>query len=205
MKPHLLAAITACLLGACATMSEDECRAADWRTFGLEDGARGVAVSGIGKYREACASHGIAPNLAEYQAGHAIGARSFCTPTNGYAKGRAGVNGYENFCPADLAAPFLDAYADGRLVHSADQRVARARQALDDIDDEINSIDELIIDYTAQVAADGVPAVERARLAKDLVVMGTRRSQLGTERPARARDLAAAESELAKVLREVGR
>jgi hypothetical protein len=57
------------LVSGCASMDEDECRVADWRAIGYEDGVRGVAASHIGERREACAEHGIAPDFAAYRQG----------------------------------------------------------------------------------------------------------------------------------------
>lgn len=200
----LLALVLALALAACATMNKDECRSADWRARGVEDGAKGWMVSNIGQYREACARHGITPNLEEYQAGHAIGARTFCTPTNGFSRGRAGADGYENFCPQDVAKPFVAAYERGRMVYAADQRLSQAQKSLASLINEVDALDESIIDSTGLISANDTPTAERVRLAKELVEMGNRRSALNTERPRRERAVSSAEADLARVLREVG-
>ena len=51
------------ILSGCATMSQDECRMADWYSVGFEDGVRGAGADNIGKHREACAEHGIAADV----------------------------------------------------------------------------------------------------------------------------------------------
>lgn len=191
-------------LSACATLSKDECLTADWRTFGVEDGANGRGVSRIGKYRESCAEHGVTPNLEEYRAGHEIGARTFCTPSNGFAKGRAGAGGYENFCPNDVASPFLAAYGRGQAVYSAEQKLNTARQALAEVVDELDTLDESIIDHSALVISSKTAADERARLLVDLVEMRDRRRTLATLRPERERAVSKAEDELARALKDAG-
>ena len=47
--------LVAMSFAACASMSEDECRTADWRTIGYEDGAAGASATALGHRREACA------------------------------------------------------------------------------------------------------------------------------------------------------
>jgi hypothetical protein len=47
------------IIQGCATLSESECEAADWRIIGLEDGAAGKPISQIGKHRKACAEYGV--------------------------------------------------------------------------------------------------------------------------------------------------
>lgn len=89
------------LVGGCASLNESECRSADWRTIGYEDGALGESAARIGKHRQACASHGIAPNLAAYQQGREEGLRQFCRPQNGFRLGEQGVP-YRGICPHTL-------------------------------------------------------------------------------------------------------
>jgi hypothetical protein len=114
----------ALLAAGCATMDKSECREADWRTIGLEDGAAGRTVSYIGNHRKACAEHGVSPDLAAYRRGHAIGVRQFCSPANGFSQGRAG-RGYTGVCPADLEGGFLAAHATGRRLHDLGAEIDR--------------------------------------------------------------------------------
>ena len=51
------------VLSGCAIQGINECHYADWRTIGYEDGAHGINASRINKHRNACAKHGIAPDL----------------------------------------------------------------------------------------------------------------------------------------------
>lgn len=54
-----LAAITG--LAGCASMSESECRVADWGRVGYTDGARGDSESRVAAYTEDCGKIGITP------------------------------------------------------------------------------------------------------------------------------------------------
>ena len=88
-------------LTACASLSEDECRAGDWATIGFEDGAQGRDAAFIGEHREACAEYGIAPDLNAWLAGRERGLLSYCTVDRAYSLGRSG-RPVANVCPATL-------------------------------------------------------------------------------------------------------
>jgi hypothetical protein len=112
----MLVALLALLAGGCATLDQAECRAADWKIIGLEDGASGRPLSYIGNHRKACAEYGVKPDLALYESGHATGLQQFCTADNGFSLGRAG-RAYYNVCPPALNGRFLAAYETGRQLH----------------------------------------------------------------------------------------
>lgn len=124
ISPTFTVILLNCLLAGCATMDKSECRAADWRAVGFEDGAAGRAVSHIGQHRRACAEHGVAPDLAAYRGGHAEGARHFCNPANGFRQGRTGRD-YSGLCPADLEDEFLAAHATGRHLYDLQREIDR--------------------------------------------------------------------------------
>ena len=119
-----LAAISLLLFQGCATLSEDECLTADWRTIGFEDGARGISSRNISKHREACAEYGVRPDFEIYMAGHREGLREYCIPSQGFALGRSGKR-FNSSCPPDLAPGFLAAYEDGQSVYQLQSDLKR--------------------------------------------------------------------------------
>lgn len=131
-----LIASLAILISGCSTLSKSECLTADWRLIGFDDGAKGYEVSRIGAHRQACADHGVTPNLSEYEAGYSDGVRKFCTVQKGYNKGLSGWQ-YNGICPADLEFNFLQAYDDGYELYEINKEI-------DDIEDEIKEIDDEI-------------------------------------------------------------
>lgn len=120
----ILVATLSLLAGGCATLDKSECREADWKIIGLEDGARGRPLSYIGNHRKACAEYGVKPDLALYQLGHATGLRQFCTADNGFSLGRAGRR-YDNVCPPELNGRFLAGYETGRRLHALSADIGR--------------------------------------------------------------------------------
>ena len=155
-RPGFCAA--ALLLAGCATMSESECRSADWRLIGLEDGARGQPLAFLGRHRKACAEYGIAPDLARYERGHADGLRQYCTPDNGFRQGRSGRR-YYGVCPGGLEGGFVAGYETGLELHQLSlaisrlQRDVRAMQAeLVDLNEEQGEVETRLVSGSLSVA-----------------------------------------------------
>lgn len=134
-----IATLLICTIQGCATLNKSECREADWRIIGLEDGSSGRPVSFIGRHRKSCAEYGVKPNMAEYQQGHVEGVRTFCTPRKGFELGKGG-RGHEDVCPTDLRDAFLAAYEDGREVRVAQQAMLDAQNRVESVNSELLEI-----------------------------------------------------------------
>jgi hypothetical protein len=126
------------LLAGCASMDKDECRTADWRAVGLEDGAQGYPLERLGEHRKACAKHNVTPDTDRYIAGRTEGLATYCTPDNGYRVGRTGGT-YRGVCPQTTIAGFTSAYNRGKELYDLHRRldsvegdIARIKQALKD-------------------------------------------------------------------------
>lgn len=78
------------LLAGCASMSESECKVADWGRVGSADGARGEPESRLADYTEDCAKTGVTPNAQAYRSGWDVGIKGFCTAANGWREGLEG-------------------------------------------------------------------------------------------------------------------
>ncbi len=118
----LLAGGVAALLSACASMSPAECRSADWKEVGWQDGRQGRPRAYLEEHREACGKVGITPDSALYMEGRAAGIQAYCTPDNGRNEGRRGRS-YGKVCPPELEAGFLEGHRAGYRVYQAEQRV----------------------------------------------------------------------------------
>ena len=128
--PPFAVAMLALALTGCATMDRDECLMADWRSVGFEDGRNGQLTSYVGEHREACAGHGVTPNLTEYLAGHSQGIAEYCRPQNGFRLGQSG-QAYRGECPAGLEADFVESHADGYGLYERREEVNRLRREVD--------------------------------------------------------------------------
>lgn len=175
-----LAVILGLLVSGCASMDEEECRAADWRAIGYEDGVRGAPASYIGERREACADHGITPDFAAYKQGREEGLREFCTPASGYRLGRNG-RPLAAVCPSELEADFRDAYKSGREIYQAasvvratSSRLERKKRALREVRSGLTSkASELIVPSTS--------TQRRIELVVEIQDLTTRKQRLESE------------------------
>lgn len=110
--------------GGCATgrMSAEDCRAADWRAQGVEDGKAGWPAAYFTRYVEDCQAVD-APDLSAWSEGREEGLRTYCTPAGGYAAGREGRE-YAGVCPEPLDPVFLDANHHGLTYFRMRRRIA---------------------------------------------------------------------------------
>jgi hypothetical protein len=183
------------LVAGCSGMSEQACLTADWRTVGFEDGTLGRSEGTIGRYRQQCSDHGVAPDLDSYRAGHADGVRVFCKESNGFAVGHSGAT-YQGVCPADLEAAFVSEYNAGRHLHElesalagVDSRIASNYRAQDNIKQELTDI------AAKMIASDTTPE-QRVAMVTRSADLGRRYGELTTEIQHLERDRALAEREL---------
>ncbi len=183
------------LVAGCSGMSEQACVTADWRTVGFEDGTLGRSEATIGRYRQQCADHGVAPDLESYRAGHADGVRVYCRESNGFAVGHSGAN-YQGVCPADLEAAFVAEYNAGRRLHdfesalaSVDSRIASNYRAQENIKQELTEI-------AAKMVATDTTAEQRVAMVTRSADLGRRYGELTNEIRDLERDRALAERDL---------
>lgn len=115
-KHILVFAFVTIYLSACATLNKDECKTADWRSIGYEDGARGYPASRIGQHRSACAEYGVRPDLDAYNNGRSEGLHQYCIPANAYKKGLSG-NNYNGVCSGYNEVQFVNAYNAGKELY----------------------------------------------------------------------------------------
>ncbi|HSV51066.1 MAG TPA: DUF2799 domain-containing protein [Burkholderiaceae bacterium] len=85
-------------LSACASMTESECKVADWGRVGRDDGARGESDQRIAAYTEDCAKVGVRPNALAYRQGWDVGIQSFCTAGSGWREGSNGNTSKSDRC-----------------------------------------------------------------------------------------------------------
>ena len=150
-------------LSGCASLSENECRTADWRGIGLQDGLQGKALGELEEHRRACAEYSIAVSERPYLDGREEGLREYCRLDNAF---RVGLNGqkYLGVCP-----PGLD--ADFRRLHTAAYDVHKLRK-------EIGGIDGQIDKKERQLRDKELTDKDRLRLHEEIRDLDRRRDRL---------------------------
>jgi hypothetical protein len=162
---------------------------------GFEDGTQGRSPSNIGSYRNACAEHGVAPDLEAYRAGHAEGVQVYCRESNGFAVGHSGAS-YQSVCPADLEPAFVREYQSGRRLYelesalnNIESRIAGNYRAQESMKQELTAI------ATTMIAAE-TTAEQRVAMVTRSAEIGRHYGELTTEIQQLERDRALAEREL---------
>jgi len=175
------------LLTACAGMSEQACLVSDWTTVGFEDGVAGRPVGSIGRYRQMCGKHGVAPDLASYRAGHADGVETYCRPGNGFEVGRRGSS-YQNVCPADMEGEFLTAYDSGYHLYELETALRRVEAQLASNDREQHRIKQELTAIAASMVSNETTGEERVLLVARAAELGTRHGELSADSEALEED-----------------
>ena len=129
-------------LSACATMTDDECRTADWRAVGEADGARGYnPTERFAAHVKSCRSADIVPDQALWHDGYRLGLVRYCTPLNGLAEGEAG-RAYHKVCPAPAESGFLRGYLLGNKAHDLRSEISSTESNIDWKEREIDELTE---------------------------------------------------------------
>tara|TARA_R110002126_G_scaffold13873_15_gene59280 strand:+ start:3017 stop:3634 length:618 start_codon:yes stop_codon:yes gene_type:complete len=139
----MLLVIGAFVLNACATLSKEECLAADWRVIGQNDGTNGFAPQErFAGHVKACSKIGVTPDQTLWNQGYQSGLVRYCTPTNGLNVGEAGKP-YANVCPLDKSPKFIQAYNLGKKVHDIRASIASRKSSISSrqsqIDEKVRS------------------------------------------------------------------
>lgn len=115
-------------LVACETLSEDQCRKADWAERGRLDGRNGEPEAFLEAHRRACAKAGITPDDRRWRQGWADGAREFCVPRVAWQRGLDN-RGYSGSCRDFDEAVWLRWYRAGKDAHATrSEREAKQRE-----------------------------------------------------------------------------
>lgn len=123
-------------LAGCATLNEDQCRTADWRDIGLQDGRAGYPAARLAEHREACVKHGVVPDERLYALGRQHGLSEYCIPTKAIDEGLAGRR-YQGVCPPGAHRPFEELNAAAYSVYEARRDIASVDTQIDNLEREL--------------------------------------------------------------------
>ncbi|MGB5259255.1 MAG: DUF2799 domain-containing protein [Gammaproteobacteria bacterium] len=155
------------LAQGCATLNKDECKVADWRLIGYQDGVAGKSGSAIGTYRKDCAEYAVVPDLDAYQAGRAEGLEEYCKADNGYRLGHSG-KGYATVCPSGLEPGFRAAYNQGREIYIARSVVKRTREQMQQLEYDLSDLENEKQHKLADLISEGLSGDQRVMILYDL-------------------------------------
>lgn len=113
------------VLSGCASMSESQCRQADWQARGLADGREGRSAQRIEDHVEACGKIGISPDSKAWTEGWERGIRSYCTASNGWREGMRNQIYWEGCRGQAGEDEFLRYYQIGQQLYGLQQQIIR--------------------------------------------------------------------------------
>lgn len=128
--------IAAACLAACASLSDRECRAADWYSIGQADGANGRLANYITQHARACNDVGVAPVRSEWLRGREAGLAVYCTPEKAYREGRAGRQ-LSPACSAAAAAAMSRPHFVGFRYYELSREISVAEAELQSVETDI--------------------------------------------------------------------
>lgn len=155
------------LLAACASLSEDQCRAGDWRAIGQYDGSNGREAEFILQHAKACNKIGIAPVRAEWEAGRQEGLVLYCRPRRAYDEGARGRS-LKPVCPVEGLAQLERANSRGLRWHSIGRDISEAQN-------EISRINATLGALAADDASRSSLIAERASLRLEIITLRAER------------------------------
>lgn len=148
-------------------MDGQECRLADWRMIGYEDGAAGRPGTRIGAHREACAQHGITPDMAAYRQGREEGLAEYCRPRRAYDLGRGG-SAYPGVCPAALEGQLKNAWEEGRRFYEQHRAVRHIEHELAQRQEELEDIRANQAGHAGEIASGFTNNARRLELLAEI-------------------------------------
>jgi hypothetical protein len=190
---RLLALGLLALLASCASLNEDECITANWQTIGYEDGASGLPDTRIKAHREACAKHGISPNLADYRKGHQQGLTAYCTAASGFNRARNGHE-YQGVCPPSAEPDFLTGYQAGAKIYRAESHVSELEAQLSDNAAEQQQLAEQLQHAETELFARHTSEAQQRAIYQETSQLKQRQGALAQERDELIRELAHAQA-----------
>lgn len=119
---RVLMVLTLTVLGACASMSVEECKVARWGDVGLRDGLAGQPLAKLNDLSKDCAEARVTVDTRAYLQGRDQGLVTYCQLDNAPRLGLAGQN-YRGVCPVQIDGEFQRRFAVGREVYDARQQL----------------------------------------------------------------------------------
>lgn len=123
-------------LGACATLSEQQCLAGDWHGIGYHDGINGQLETYISRHFNACEDSGVVPDTAAWLAGRLQGLPLYCTPANAYDIGRRGQN-LRPVCSSTQQNAMFQSWDWGQEYHIISEEISTLEREQRDIERDI--------------------------------------------------------------------
>lgn len=136
-----LAAVLCIALAGCETLSEDQCRKADWYGIGQKDGNDGRNDRWIDAHKRACSKANVVPDERTWMRGWAEGVRSYCTPRQAWRSGLSDYS-YSGACRDLNETLFLRYYDAGKAAYKTRKERETIQKDIGKAEDELKKADK---------------------------------------------------------------
>ncbi len=123
-------------IGACASLTKDECRQANWFEIGQNDGTQGRTLAIFEDHVKSCKKASVVPDRREYEDGRNFGLARYCTPLSGFKAGRYSQT-YQNVCPPESQGEFIRGYELGGQFGQVEKQLFDVNQDIDEIESNL--------------------------------------------------------------------
>jgi hypothetical protein len=168
-------------LQGCASLTPEQCMRADWRQIGLADGVGGYGATRANDHAEACAKHGVQPDLNAYLSGRAEGLLSYCQPASGFSLGRMGAPANAAECAVHLRPAFTEQYRRGSEIHAIESELRHHETGLQSNNWQIRRNEERISRIRGELARKDLPADRRTGLLTEYEQLAHQTNHLGRQ------------------------
>jgi hypothetical protein len=127
--------LIASLLG-CSTLSEKQCKTANWAQLGERDAYEGYGRERLYDHQKACSEYSVAPQTVAYNEGWDKGIRLYCTPQRGFDVGKTGAS-YRRTCPPELEAGFQRGFDTGQGLYRESKHSDQLRRDIQTYEDKL--------------------------------------------------------------------
>ncbi len=152
-------------LGACTSMTAEECVVADWREVGHTDAARGFTPDRLQDHRSACAEAGVTPDLDAYLAGFEQGLPLYCTRQRGFDLAASGA-GRPSQCDRAEFREFHYGFTNGQDRYRITRDIDRLNEDLNEREQIASDLAQQIAELTTRIDSGNEPAKTRDELIR---------------------------------------
>ena len=138
MRVAILLGITL-TISSCSTMSPQECKGANWKSVGYEDGSNGKSKR-LSDYIKDCAEAKVRPDSNLYMSGYNAGEKVYCTYDNGLRRGKKGKSASSVCNTAGLRQNFDKGYTKGKEQYQITSKIKDKESDINKIDRKIKKI-----------------------------------------------------------------
>lgn len=137
LRSWLSAGLICMGIASCASMSQKECKVADWRELGLTDGLAGKTLTFFNERRTACAEADVAADTTSYLAGREQGLKTYCQLPNAAQAGLRG-EAYGGVCPPAIDREFRRRHQIGFDIFQFRAAIVRQENHLQSLEHRLN-------------------------------------------------------------------